>query len=160
MDDCDVLVVGAGLAGLEAARLLARRGRRVLLVDRKRSLDQAVHTTGIFVRRTLESFSLPDEHLGPAVRHVRLYSPSGRCLPLESPHDEFRVGRMGPLYNHLLDPRSRGGDLARGRDVRHRLARNDDCLAEFEFEGRAARRTARYVIGADGAGSRGACARD
>src|SRR5690242_6691669 len=91
----DVLVVGAGLAGLECARRLGEAGARVLLADRKPAVDHAVHTTGIFVRRTLESFALPGDCLGPPVRRVLLYSPGGRALELESPHDEFRVGRMG-----------------------------------------------------------------
>ena len=46
-DDCDVLVVGAGLAGLVAARNLAGRGVRVTLVDAKPALERRVHTTGI-----------------------------------------------------------------------------------------------------------------
>ncbi|HEY9285333.1 MAG TPA: FAD-dependent oxidoreductase, partial [Pyrinomonadaceae bacterium] len=98
----DALIVGAGLAGLQCARLLARAGRRVLLVDQKRALDESVHTTGIFVRRTLEDFRLPEDCLGPAVRHVTLYSPARRPLELASAHDEFRVGRMGRLYVRLL----------------------------------------------------------
>ena len=67
----DVLVVGAGLAGLQCARGLAEKGVRVLLVDRKPAVDHAVHTTGIFVRRTLESFALPEACLGPPVRLLR-----------------------------------------------------------------------------------------
>ena len=105
----DVLVVGAGLAGLECARRLGESGARVLLIDRKPTVDHAVHTTGIFVRRTLESFRLPEECLGPPVRRVALYSPSGRGLTLESPHDEYRVGRMGPLYLRGLDACLRAG---------------------------------------------------
>ncbi|MDQ3522854.1 MAG: FAD-dependent oxidoreductase, partial [Gemmatimonadota bacterium] len=54
----DVVVVGAGLAGLQCTRLLAASGLRVLLVDAKAAVDRAVHTTGIFVRRTLEDFAL------------------------------------------------------------------------------------------------------
>jgi glycine/D-amino acid oxidase-like deaminating enzyme len=40
MEHFDVVVVGAGLAGLQCARLLGERGFRVLLVDRKPFLDQ------------------------------------------------------------------------------------------------------------------------
>ena len=95
-------VVGAGLAGLQCARLLAGHALGVLLVDRKVSLEHSVHTTGIFVRRSLEDFSLPPSCLGPPIRRVTLYSPSRRALSVESPRDEFRIGRMGPLYARLL----------------------------------------------------------
>ena len=102
MNDFDVTIIGAGLAGLQCARLLGKQGRRVLLVDRKPTLDQSIHTTGIFVRRTLEDFDIPADCLGPVVRHVDLYSPAHRVLKLESKHDEFRVGRMGRLYQRYL----------------------------------------------------------
>ena len=72
----DVIIIGAGLAGLHCARLLGKRGLKVLLADRKESLDTSIHTTGIFVRRTLEDFDIPEDCLGPAVRHVTLYSPA------------------------------------------------------------------------------------
>jgi len=103
METFDVVVIGAGLAGLQTALLLGQRGYKILLVDQKPSLDQAIHTTGIFVRRTLEDFPLPEDCLGPAVRHVRLYSPARRSIDLTSPYDEFRVGRMGRLYRRMLN---------------------------------------------------------
>ena len=103
MKDYDTIIVGAGLAGLQCARLLGQRGLRVLLVDRKSSLQTSIHTTGIFVRRTLEDFDLPADCLGPVVRDVTLYSPSRRSLDLTSEQDEFRIGRMGRLYAHYLD---------------------------------------------------------
>src|SRR3989442_14232413 len=109
MERFDVVIIGAGLAGLQTARLLGEGKFRVLLVDRKSALDQAVHTTGIFVRRTLEDFALPEDCLGPPVRHVRLYSPSRRSMDLTSPHDEFRVGRMGLLYERFLSQAIRAG---------------------------------------------------
>jgi flavin-dependent dehydrogenase len=109
MENYDVIVVGAGLAGLQTARLLGERGFRILLVDRKASLDQSIHTTGIFVRRTLEDFALPEDCIGPPVRHVRLYSPARRSMDLTSPHDEFRVGRMGLLYQRFLNQAIRAG---------------------------------------------------
>ncbi len=67
---CDIAVVGAGLAGLQTARLLAARGFRVMLIDRKESIAAPIHTTGIFVRKTWEDFPLPDEQLGQPIREV------------------------------------------------------------------------------------------
>src|SRR6476619_2692371 len=98
----DVTIIGAGLAGLQCARLLARQGLSVLLVDRKNTLDQKIHTSGIFVRRTLVDFDIPADCLGPPVKHVTLYSPSLRSIEFVSEHDEFRIGRMGQLYQRYL----------------------------------------------------------
>jgi flavin-dependent dehydrogenase len=89
MREVDVVVVGAGLAGLHTGRLLARRGLDVLLVERRRSLSAGLRTTGIFVRRTLDDFELPEHLLGPGVRDVLLYPPSLRApIRLTSDRDE------------------------------------------------------------------------
>jgi flavin-dependent dehydrogenase len=151
----DVLVVGAGLAGLECARRLGEAGARVLLADRKPAVDHAVHTTGIFVRRTLESFALPDDCLGPPVRRVSLYSPRGRALALESPHDEFRVGRMGALYRRDLDACLRAGvQWAPATSLAGLEPDGTGSAAALERGGRQERLRARFVVGADGAVSR------
>jgi len=151
MGNYDVTIIGAGLAGLQCARLLGRKGLRVLLVDRKNTLDQKIHTTGIFVRRTLLDFDIPDDCLGPAIKHVTLYSPALRSMEFVSEHDEFRIGRMGQLYHRYLQqcllagvewlPETSylGYDSTNGK-LTVRLG--DDEV------------TTRYLIGADGARSR------
>ena len=161
MEHFDVVVVGAGLAGLQAAGLLARRGVSVLLVDRKRSLAASVHTTGIFVRRTLEDFPLPEDCLGRAVSRVKLYSPARRALTLESEHEEFRVGRMGELYARLLDGARRAGaswsaaTRYAGLDgAELEGAGGGGTVVRLEREGGAWPVRARYVLGGDGARSR------
>ncbi|MDP6468694.1 MAG: NAD(P)/FAD-dependent oxidoreductase [Pirellulaceae bacterium] len=155
MERTDVLIVGAGLAGLQASRLLARRGHKVVLVDRKSRLDEAVHTTGIFVRRTLEDFWLPPECLGPPVSHVQLYSPGRRSMMLTSPHEEFRVGRMGPLYRRMLEEA-----LAAKVDWRGNTTfvssepTGDGSHVELDSPTGRTSLLARFVMGADGANSR------
>ena len=147
----DVTIIGAGLAGLQCARLLARQGLNVLLVDRKNTLRQKIHTTGIFVRRTLVDFDIPDDCLGPAIRHVSLYSPAQRPLELVSQHDEFRVGRMGQLYERYLQQCLHAGVhwLPQTSYVSHSVANGK---VELQLSSRSV--TTRYLIGADGARSR------
>jgi len=154
-DAVDVIVVGAGLAGLAATRGLAGRGHRVLLVDVKSRVDRPVHTTGIFVRRTLESFAIPERCLGPAVRRVVLHSPTGREVVLESERDEFRVGRMGVLYTELLAKCiALGAEWYPGVRYVSSGAERGGSAVWLERGGRRWRVRTRLVVGADGAVSR------
>src|SRR5687768_18059584 len=101
MNNYDVTIIGAGLAGLQCARLLARQGVSVLLVDRKHALDQKIHTTGIFVRRTLADFDIPDDCLGPPVRHVTLYSPSLRPCEFVSEAEDRKSTRLNSSHGYI-----------------------------------------------------------
>ncbi|MDX3661244.1 NAD(P)/FAD-dependent oxidoreductase [Streptomyces sp. ID05-26A] len=135
MDTVDVLVVGAGLAGLNTARLLAGAGLDVAVCERRTSLETGIRTTGIFVRRTLEDYDLP--HLGPAVRRVLLYPPSHRNpVELVSDHDEFRVGDMEGIYAAAVDQAERAGAQVN---------------LNSSYPARSTK--ARFTIGADGARS-------
>jgi flavin-dependent dehydrogenase len=145
----DVLVVGAGLAGLHTARLLAQRELNVMVVDRRRSLSTGIRTTGIFVRRTLDDFDLPDHLLGPGVRDVLLYPPSRRApIRLTSERDEYRVADMAAVYEHA----HRAAESA-GARVLLGVRYADASLGLVRFAGAEPVR-ARFIVGADGARSR------
>lgn len=148
----DALVVGAGLAGLHVATGLARRGHEVVLVDRRRDLGAAIRTTGIFVRKTLDDYDLPDHLLGPAIRRVVLYPPSLRgSVALESDRDEYRVGDIARLYRHLAaEAEAAGVRVLLGTRYVGRV----DGAAVLEGPDGVRRLGARYVVGADGARSR------
>lgn len=156
MENFDVVVIGAGLAGLQTTRLLARAGVRVLLADRKESLRDSIHTTGIFVRKTLEDFDLPEDCLGPAVRRVTLYSPARHAQTLLSEHAEFRVGRMGRLYERMLAECLEAG-AEWSPSTRYAALEPDGVRGSnviLERKGLTRRVAARYVVGSDGARSR------
>jgi len=155
MKTSDVIIVGAGLAGLQCARLLGRQGLRVLLIDRKASLEQSIHTTGIFVRRTLEDFHIPADCLGPPLRHVTLYSPARRSMDLSSPHDEFRIGHIGRLYTRYLDHCLRAGVewMPETRYSGH-SALKDQLVVRLDSRSSSSWVKTRYLIGADGSNSR------
>ena len=146
----DIAIIGAGLAGLHCARQLALQGLRVALLDRTTSLSAPVHTTGIFVRKTWEDFPLPEEQLGPAIREVILYAPSGKAMRLTAQSDEFRVGRMNWLYLWLLEQASRAGVTWLPES---RVVAIDEGGLTIERRGHTERLNARYIVGADGARS-------
>ena len=145
-------MTGVQTCALPISRLLARQGLNVLLVDRKNTLDQKIHTTGIFVRRTLVDFDIPDDCLGPAIRHVTLYSPAHRSLKLVSRHDEFRIGRMGQLYQRYLQQCLHSGvDWLPQTSYLSHTAVNGKITLRLSNSHSI---TTRYLIGADGARSR------
>ena len=151
----DAVVVGAGLAGLQTSRCLARGGARVLLVDRKNHPEEHVQTTGIFVRKTLEDFELPDDVLGPALRRVSLHGPWRAALDLESDHDEFRIGRMGRLYQYLLrDCVQRGVVWSPATSFEHSEADGAGSLVTLRRGQQKWCTRAQLIVGADGASSR------
>lgn len=155
-DDVDVLVVGAGLAGLRTATLLARGGHEVLLVERRPKLAGAIRTTGILVRRTLEDFFLPAECLGPPIRQVVLYPPNLRQpVTLVSGRDEYRVADMGALYEaEARSATDAGVRIALG--TRYVGGQDGSFVVADRSESTKVR--ARFIVGADGA--RSSVARD
>jgi len=155
MEPYDVLVVGAGLAGLQCTRLWAGHGRPGLRVDGKQSLGQRLHTTGIFVRRSFEDFALPPACFGPPIRRVTLYSPTRRRLELESPHDEFRVARMGMLYERLLkDCQAAGAQWLPAAAYLGCEPADGGSRVHLKVDGAVQSVGARYLVAADGTNSR------
>jgi len=148
----EVLVVGAGLAGLRVATELGRRGHDVVLVDRRPRPGCAIRTTGILVRKTLDDYPLPEDCLGPGIRTVVLYPPSLRApVTLTSDRVEYRVADMARLYEAAVDEaRAAGvrihfGTRYRGRDGKRLLLDTSRGTTVLR---------ATYLVGADGARSR------
>jgi len=152
MESYDLVVVGAGLAGLQFAQAATELGCATLLVDRKDDISRHVHTSGIFVRKTIEDFAIGEECLGPWVGHVVLHSPKHRTVALQAPAGEFRIGRMSRLYRETLWNAVAAGVVWRHRT--HFVSAMDDStgsIVTLRNGGREHRVRTRLLIGADGA---------
>ncbi len=57
----DVVIIGAGPAGGSAARELAKRGRKVLLIERSQEIGEPNYSTAGTPKETVEIFGLPKE---------------------------------------------------------------------------------------------------
>lgn len=122
-----------------------------MLADRKPALNQKIHTTGIFVRRTLEDFDIPDDCLGPVIRQVSLYSPAHRVLHLQSKHDEFRIGRMDRLYLRFLNQCLHSGvQWLPSASYLDSTEADGKTIVRFKLGSRVTSVSTRFLIGGDG----------
>lgn len=148
--DYDVIVVGAGFAGVACAQTLAQHGASVCVVDRKRDLGERIHTTGILVAEALQHACLADlpAALLRAVPHVRLYAPNLRSVRLAAPDYRFYTTHTPALMRWLGDGLvERGITLRLGTPFRDAQRTGDHW--RLPGIGRA-----RWLVGADGATSR------
>src|SRR5687767_6859391 len=98
MARCDVVVIGAGLGGLTAGAILARAGRKVLVIERSNSVGGAAssYKSGdLFIEGSLQETSDP--------RHVR--DPKHDALTRAGVIDAVKWIAAGSLYE------ARGGPL-------------------------------------------------
>jgi geranylgeranyl reductase family protein len=73
----DVLIVGAGPAGLFAAARLARAGARTVVCEEHATIGEPVHCTGIVAAESFAEFDLPHHARLNSLETARFVSPSG-----------------------------------------------------------------------------------
>lgn len=146
--DYDLVIVGAGFAGLVCARTAAMRGLRVCVLEAKNEPGARIHTTGILVKEAADEIDLPHT-LMRRVHGVRLYAPNLNAVDLFAPGSYFLTTRTAGLIRWLADEAARAGARVL-------------CGARFDGAGRDGALirisgqdiTTRYLVGADGARSR------
>lgn len=143
----DLVVVGAGFAGLACARRAAERGLSVLVLDRKTQPGQRIHTTGILVKEAWDEWAVP-ARLVRRINRVRIYTPSRRSMDLE--HDDyfFMATDTVRLMRHLAEETRRAGAEVRFGERYRGAALNSRTLS---LDGSGV--TCRFLVGADGARS-------
>jgi digeranylgeranylglycerophospholipid reductase len=140
----DVVIVGAGLAGLACAQSAARRGLRVMLLERKAAVGTHVQTTGVLVKEAAEDWDIP-ARLTRKIHGVRLYSPSLAWVDLEAPGYYFLATDTPALLRWFAREAQRcGAVLIHGREFSGAV-RDGGVIALADSGLRA-----RFLVGADG----------
>jgi flavin-dependent dehydrogenase len=143
----DVGIIGAGFAGLACARTAARRGLRVLVIDRKSEAGLRMHTTGLLVKEAAERWEIPAA-LTQRVRGIRLYSPALATLDLAASGYYFLATDTPALVRWFAREARRAG-------AHLRFARRYQGVRRVGggFELRGSGERVRYLVGADGPNS-------
>lgn len=146
-DRYDIVIIGAGFAGLVCARVAAERGLRVAVVEKKPEPGVRLHTTGIIVKEAADELHIPTR-LTRKVRGVRLYTPAMKQVDLESPGYYFLATDTAGVLRWLAEKAMKAGaEIVFGQPFAG-AGRDGGGIVLHSPAIRA-----RYLVGADGARS-------
>ena len=103
----DVLVVGAGPAGLSAGFAAARGGARVTIFEKSNEIGYPIHTSGGSWIAELRDLGIPDRFMHPIRKGVFLSANESALFEYEAP--ESCVLDVRGLYQHLAELASGAG---------------------------------------------------
>ncbi len=140
----------SSFAGLACATVLARRGLRVRIVERKDDPGEKLHTTGIIVKEVVDHIALFDAlpvDLVRSIPGVRLYAPNMRYVDLDAPGYYFLATDTPNVIRWLAGRVQQvGAQLSCGRSFNGATkVRGGYHLGDLG--------ETRYLIGADGPNS-------
>jgi len=95
----DIVVVGAGPAGLSAAYSAAKNGANVVVLERDDGVAHNVRTSGVSWIEEITKFGITEEHYNP-IRNYTFFSPSNEII-LGGSESRCCVLNVRSTYQHL-----------------------------------------------------------
>jgi len=144
----DLIVVGASLAGLVAARAASQRGLKTAIIDQQKTPGARIRGNGILVKEAAEEINLPPE-LTRSISGVRMYAPNCKHIDLYS-KDYFLVATDTPALMQWLAEDAQKAGVQLFFNTHFQSASHDGDFVRLH----GLDLSARYILGADGAKSR------
>lgn len=142
MESYEVVIVGAGPAGLACAQHLAEQGKQVLIVEQNNEIGPKVCAGGI-TGKSLERFKLPMELFDCQFKEISLYTPfQSRAFKLNEPF-AYTIDRKNLGQWQLKKLEKTGAKIRISAKVT-KIAKNHiiiNNLEKIQFK---------YLVGADG----------
>jgi digeranylgeranylglycerophospholipid reductase len=146
--ECDVVVVGAGPAGLLAARRLASRGIRVIVLEEHDRIGAPVHCTGVLGLDAFDELGLPRRAIVGMAQSARFIAPNGTSVVVDDPRVRAAVVDREQFDRDLADEAIEAGACIRTGERVAGVEQSRDDVTVTTARGRIAARAAVIACGA------------